>query len=86
VLVNQLPYANEHIVDGLIIQGDMVATMELCPDNTVQLYIHDGDNYLEKADFNTPEGQALIRDAFTGVPLEDGVNEWKANHSERFVV
>jgi len=63
VKVERLPYANSHLVDNDYIFGDMLATTEVIPDGRVQLCIGDADYAEGPHDFNSEEGQALLKDA-----------------------
>ena len=63
VLVSQMPYANEHLVDGDFIHADMEAVTELVPDGTVQLSIAGADYVEGPHPVGSEEGIALLNDA-----------------------
>lgn len=63
VLVKQMPYACEHLVDNDQIFGDMFAVTELTPDGQVQMLIEDADYIEGPIAADSEEGVALLKDA-----------------------
>ena len=63
VKAEDMSYAGEHLVDSDYIYGDMLATTEVTPDNKVQLSIMDADYVEGPVDFESEEGQFLLKDA-----------------------
>jgi len=60
--VEEFPYVREHIVDGDWVEEGMEAFFEVRPDSMIQLFIPDAD-YVESYEFDSAEGQALLKDA-----------------------
>jgi hypothetical protein len=69
VIIDNMSYAKEHMIDGEYIRSGMTAILEICPDGQVQLHIPDAE-YLENYPVDTAEGVALINDALPARRLE----------------
>lgn len=61
--VEDLPYANEHLVDNDFIYGDMVAVTEIIPGGSIQFLVTDADYVEGPVPLDSEEGQALLKDA-----------------------
>jgi hypothetical protein len=69
VIIDNMPYAKEHMIDNEYICSGMTAILEICPDGQVQLHIPDAE-YLENYPVDTEEGVALINDVLPARRLE----------------